>query len=249
MSSTKRRPKVKYDSRLAKQFGKACGEFNLLDGKDKILIPFDLSVPTICLGALLARKASKMPVHFTLVPIHLFSSPEPNPNTKAALDEIVHTFGISDEVTYRCVEQPDDQLALTKLFVSLAQELSCNKVALPDSLDYMDAVILKNMCVNGIFDGPAAHQVSKTESEEPIAIIRPMTYTRDHEIAKFGKDNEIESAPTGISISEDDAITICREALEMFPVDPSTNTYMNFFHSQFAVQRKYVGGSVEDEVM
>ena len=227
--------------RVAKQFGKAVGQFDLINGADKILVPVDLDHPSLSLLFWLHHKSRKMPQHFVSCPVYFHSDPTPSPDLVSYLTE----YAQKQEATiqFRQCSQPENKAALLKMYINTAIELQCNKVALVDSLDYITAMILNNMCTQGQFEGPPVKQEVKVESEtgvQNITIIRPFAFLTDDEIEEFASKSELPNTPSGVHIAEDPSLSICRAAIQHV-LDESSNTRMNMFKSQYAIQRKYMG--------
>lgn len=233
--------------RVAKQFGKAVGQFDLLQGTDKVLVPIDADYPSMSMLYWLHHKTRKMPIHFQIIPVHFYSTPEPSSVTMEILDR----FAKKHETTIQSKQITNTSFSdeLHKFYVEAAIEFKCNKIALDDSLDYIDAKIIDNMCTHGIFDGPTVKQFLPQQN---ITIIRPFAFLTDSEISGFASQSEIPNAPTGVHIAEEPSMAIARQAIQHL-LDESSNTRMNIFNSQYSIQKKYIGigdgstGSIENE--
>lgn len=234
--------------RFARQFGKACGDFNIVDPADHFLIPVDSDYPHLALLHWMNYKTTKMPQHFKITLVHFHDTPEPNPETVECLKKEASKRKLNIE--FKKVEKPADSAQYYKILVEAAIEMGCNKVAIPDSLDFCDATILTNMSKKGMFDGLSIVQPVKINDSTPeVSLTRPFCYLADNEIEKFGQGSEFLNKPTGIVLEEDPYMNTARLALIDMIRDYS-NVRMNFFHSQFAIQKKYIGtgeGELHDD--
>lgn len=218
-----------------KLFGKACAEFKLIDGTDTVLVPFDLTGPSCGLLFWLNFKSRRILVHFKIIPVYFFHGEKPNETILNELNHFCQNLSLNLEV--RSVIQPRNQSELYSIYVDAAKELQCNKIALTDSLNYLNQTLLLNMCCNASFDCPALLQNIPSTN---IFIIRPFGLLTDAQISTVSKGNNYPENPTAISIPPDPSLKICKAAIDHLLV-PSTNISMNLFHSQFTVQRHYIG--------
>lgn len=225
--------------RFARQFGKACGDYNIVDPADHFLIPVDCDYAHVSMLHWMQYKTTKMPQHFQITLVHFYDTPEPNTETAEYLKEEADKRKLKLE--FKKVEKPADSCQYYKMLVETAIELGCNKVTLPDSLDFCDATILTNMCKKGMFDGLSIVQPVKLNDTAPeVSLTRPFCYLADHEIEKYGQGSEFPNKPTGIILEEEPYMKTARLAL-IDMIRDYTNVRMNFFHSQFAIQKKYIG--------
>ena len=70
-----------------------------------------------------------------------------------------------------------------------------------------------------------------------VLLTRPFCYANDNEIENFAKECKYENEPSGVLIPEDSFISIARKGLNEFYTE-STNVRLNFFKSQFTIQKK-----------
>ena len=236
--------------RFARQFGRACGDFDICnnDGVDHFLIPFDHDVQHQMLLHWINYKTTKMPNHFKITAVHFYDTDEPNQQTVTALNEFCAARK-NLPIVYKKVTRPETAVAYNTMLVETAVELGCNKIALPDSLDFMNCTILKNMALEGCFNGLSVVQTVKLNDQSPpVKITRPFCYCSDEEIAKFGEALGFVDKPTGIRIEPEEFMEVAKRGLDLLKGE-STNVDMNIFHSQFSIQKKYLmtGGEEEDK--
>ncbi|OHT03942.1 hypothetical protein TRFO_28729 [Tritrichomonas foetus] len=234
---------MKKFTRFKRQIGKASADFEMIQNGDKFLIPIDTDYPHLSLAAFFQQKNIVLPDSKPLCIIHFHSSEEPSSETVDYLDK----FCAKRKITYSCkkVENVTSRTLYKKVLIDTALEFECNKIALPDSLDYLDASILSNMAFNAVFTGPSVIEKVETDGQT-VTFIRPFCYLTDEEIEKLGEVNEFPNAPTGIRISENEEMAIARRAMNHF-LDGTSNIRMNFFNAQSNIQKKYIGNGDNEE--
>lgn len=242
MAPKKSKAGSKIIKRFAKLFGRGCGDFDIVnnDGSDHFLVPIDCDYTKQSLLHWLHYKTTKVPNHFRLTPIFIYEGEEPDAETVQYLNEFVKRYGL--EIVYRrATADPSDPAACNRMLVDFALEFGCNKVALAENLDHLNAVILANMAQNARFDGcDVCQHVRPYEDRAEVQLVRPFCYVDDGAVRAFAELKEFANRPTGFAPAEDPLLAVCRESIDML-VDECSNVRMNFFHSQFCVQRKYIG--------
>ena len=190
-----------------------------------------------------------MPNHFIVHPVYFYDSPEPNTDSINQLTEFVNALGFLSLQTIK-VDSPLNQNQIIRSYLKVAESLECRRIVLDDTMDYLDAAILCNMCINADFSGPSVHQTVKhsTDPQKVISIIRPFCYITDKDIETFGSKMEFPNTPTGAHAPENSAMSICRSAMADFGEYQGSNARRKIFDSQFAVQRKYVGDGIQDDL-
>lgn len=229
--------------RFGRQFSKALVDFQMIEVGDKILIPIDSDFSHLSLVSCLLKKSTTMEPQVPIVVIYFFSSEDPSKNTI----DYLNTFCTNKKlklITIKVEDQKKTQFEYKKLLINAAIEYQCNKIALPDSLDFFDANIISNMAFHGVFDGPSTIETVSNDKNQNITFIRPFCYITDDEITKFGTINKFLNSSTGIQIEDDELVKVSREGISLL-IDDLTNIRMNIFNSQFNVQKKYIGGGTE----
>lgn len=242
--------KIPGGKHFAKKFGNACGDFNIFnnEGLDHFLLPLDLDYADQTLLYWVHYKTTKIPKHFQVTTVHFHSSDTPNEHTISALSELCQKLSVPFKI--KKVDQPENKNQYLQILVQTASEYGCNKIAIPDSLDFLNAFLLTNMAKSGIFSGASITQemhLTPDPTSPTVLLTRPFCYVGDDDIEKFAKECEFENNPTGITVAEDPYMATARQGIKGLISDFS-NVRMNFFHSQFSIQKKYMGIG-EDKVL
>ena len=225
--------------RVRKMFGKGCGEFRLINPSDKILIPIDADLPTQTLAACVFIKAKKMPEKPSMLLIHFFKGGSVDDQTKAILDEFLSKCPM--DIIYEHHDPVSERKELLNVYVEAAIKNDCNKIAIPDTINFIDATILATMCTDGVFNGQDIAQHVQLSPDQPdITIIRPFCYMEDKDIVNFARKNELKEHPTAIYVEEENAVKAARNAIQIV-YSEAANINMNIFKSQFVIQDKYLG--------
>ena len=220
---------------FAKKFGQACGDFDIVnnDGVDTFLVPVDLDFPHQTLLHWIHYKTTKSPKHFKVVAVHF--------HTGEVKSEIVDHFTEYCENrkiafhTKKVDNAPTTKDDYYKILADEAKSCGCNKIAIPESLDYLNALLLTTMSKKGLFSCP-----SPVQDFDGVLITRPFCYASDEDISKFGVGSKFQNTPSAISVREDPFMAVARRGITELISDYS-NVRMNFFHAQFSVQQKYIG--------
>lgn len=230
--------------RFWRQFNKAITDFQMLNTDDKILIPIDSDFSHLSLISCLLKKSLNMEPKIPLTIVHFYDQEIPQKNTIDYLESFCKNKKLLLKAK-KATLQKKCQIEYKKLLIDAAIENNCNKIAVPDSLDFFDSCIISNMAFQGVFDGPSpVENIQIPEKDYNITIIKPLCYITDEEIIKFGESSEFLNIPTGIKIEEDELIKYSHEGLSLL-LDDLSNIRMNLFNSQFNVQKKYIGGGSE----
>jgi hypothetical protein len=231
--------------RFCRQFGRACAKFKLIEVTDHFLVPIDADYPHLSLIFGLQKRCDRGAAAGSLPPpicaVHFYSSAEPVLETI----DYLSSFCAQRKISFgtRRIEPPQDVAELNRIYYDAAIENNCQRVALPDSVDYLGATILTNMSLHGIFSGPSICDTVQMSPDLPqVTFIRPCCLLADSEIAKFGVDSGFRNAPTGFMLEEHPFMQVARQAIDHMVMD-SNNVKLNVFNAQFHVQKKYVGAS------
>ena len=230
---------MKIAKRFARLFGQACGDFQIIkeDGTDDFMIPLDCDYLSLCLLHWLCYKNTKEINQFRITAIHFYETEEADSETYQYLSEFCNRLKI--KIIFKKVIKPHDRTMFNQILVDAAEELGCNKIVLGDNLDFLNAVLLTNMC-NGRFVCNSVVEMLKSG----IYFVRPFCYLNNHEIQLFATQKGFPNRPTGISIKEDPFMETAHKAIEMLRLE-SANVKLNFFKSQFCVRSKYIGTGEE----
>jgi hypothetical protein len=233
-------------TRFMRQFNRACAEFKICEGTTQFLVPVDADGPHLCLLCALQKRSDRSCQHLPTVPVravHLYSDNHPAPQTVSFLDKFCAEHNIPFSV--QRVEPPSCRAHLSYIYQSVALALGTDRVAVKDSLDYIDATILSNMAFEGIFTGPSVcEQVQCIPDRPAITIVRPFCLLTDEEIQKTATGCGFPNAATGMRLVEEPFMEPARRALSHMLADG--NVRLNFFNAQFKVEKKYVGCGTAD---
>jgi hypothetical protein len=226
-------------SRFCRQFNRACAAFKILEGPNHFLVPLDADYAHLSLLISL-QKRSERDSQSSLKAVYLHTTDQPDPSTISFL---------SDFCTQRSLpfaacraDPPADRPHLKRIYCETALAFGATKVALIDSLDYLDATILSSMAFQGVFAAPSVCEVFQS-GEAAITFVRPLCLLTDEEIACAGRSCGFPNAPTGILLPEEPFMQPARTAIAHMLFD--CNVRLNFFNAQFKIEKKYVGGGTE----
>jgi hypothetical protein len=232
-------------SRFCRQFRGACARFQLVDPSDCFLVPIDADHPRQLLVFGLIKRcdrpSSSPPAPPPIHAVHFYSTDSPVPATVNYLQTFCRTRRVAFSV--QKIDQPRDKADLHRIYYETAIAHNCQKVALPDSEDFIAAAILTKMSLTGVFGGPPiCEPIQLGPDQPPVTFIRPFCLLTDGELAKSGTDNRFLNAPTGVNVLEDPFMAVAKSALDCMSFD-TNNVRRNIFNAQFKIQKKYVGAN------
>ncbi|OHT00752.1 hypothetical protein TRFO_32433 [Tritrichomonas foetus] len=233
---------------FAKKFGQACGDFDIVnnDGVDRFLVPIDWDYPLQTLLHWMHYKTTKIPKHFKIVAVHFHSSEEADSSLLKYFSEYCEKRSI--EFHSKKVANPADRSEYLSLLVKTANEYNCNKVAVPDSIDFLNAQLITNMSLSGFFSCASINQKMRVSDGSPEVIVtRPFCYASDDDIQKYAIGSKFENNPSGIFLKEEIFMDVARKGIEML-ISNYSNVRMNLFHSQYSIQQKYIGIGEDHEL-
>lgn len=230
--------------RFSRQIGKTLIDFPMLKEGDTYLIPIDTDSAHLSLVAFMQLKNHVINNSKPMNIIYFHS----NDNIPNDTIEYLTKFCQKRKIDYTSRKiLAKDRESFKKILINTAIELNCNKIVLPDSLDFLDATILSNMSFNGIFNGISIIEDILIENKK-VTIVRPFCCITDEEINQLGQLNNFPNTPTGITFPEDDNLKTARQAIQNL-LDGTSNIKMNFFNSQFNIQKKYIGTGDNSEAI
>lgn len=221
-------------NRFARQFGRACGDYNLILPADIILLPLDTTYDSLALLHWIHYKSTKTPQHFEIIPIYFYCTDEPNDFAQNFLIDFCSKKNL--QLQSRKIPKQNSHFSLLSLYANCCLELKCNKFAVSDCLDDLDSILLSNMATFGTSDIPNVIQ----QAIPGVFIIRPFAYLSKKEIEDFGSKNNFPNEISGQIIPNDPAIEIAKSALYHM-ADGNCNALFNVFHSLFDVRHLYLG--------
>lgn len=231
--------------RFSRQIGKTLIDFPMLEVGDTYLIPIDTDYSHLSLVAFMQLKNHVINNSKPMNIIYFYSTEKISNETTEYLNKFCQKRKI--EYSSRKI-LAENRESFKKILIDTAIELNCNKIVLPDSLDFLDATILSNMSFEGVFSGISVIENILIDDKK-IKIIRPFCCITDDEIQQLGQINNFPNNPTGVTFPEDDNLKLSRKAIQHL-LDGTSNIKMNFFNAQFNVQKKYIGiGEGESEAI
>ena len=197
------------EERLRRRFGRAVGQYRLIEDGDHILVGLSGGKDSLCLLELLARRSRIQRPQFTVealhvrmenihyetdttylqdfcqrleVPLHIVTTsinPPPSARPEGAL---------SSERTLHIQPKPPCFLCSwqrRKQLFNLAQQLGCNKIALGHHQDDIIHTALMNLTFQGHFSTmPALLRMRKM----PLTIIRPLCLCAEDDIRAYAEE-------------------------------------------------------------
>lgn len=230
--------------RFSRQIGKTLTDFPMLKEGDIYLIPIDTDHAHLSLTAFMQLKNHVINNSKPMNIIYFYS----NENIPDETTDYLTKFCQKRKIDYSTRKiNAEDRESFKKILIDTAIELNCNKIVLPDSLDFLDGTILSNMSFGGVFDGISIIE-DVSVGDKKVTIIRPFCCITDEEIHQLGELNNFPNNPTGITFPESENLKTSRRAIQRL-LDGTSNIKMNFFNAQFNIQKKYIGTGDESETI
>lgn len=183
---------------LSKKIGKAITDYNMIDEGDRIMVAVSGGKDSLSLLRILEHRRSFVPVRYEVIAAHIDMGY--NCLQTAALKKYFKKNGyeyyikktgvlkgkkISDINCFWC------SWNRRKALFELADKLGCRKIALGHHKDDIIETILLNL----FFNGEISTMRPKQELfKGKIAIIRPLAYAEEKEVARFSRENHFPHA-------------------------------------------------------
>lgn len=185
---------MKTEHIIRKKIGKAIGDYNLINDKDRILVGISGGKDSWTLWHFLNILQRKAPVNYELIPFTLFT--ESTLEHKSEFEEVIEKrFNCRLESKYIPLNKIfEEKNQKDKIPCSLcsrlrrgyiykaAEELGVNKIALGHHLDDFVETVLLNMFHNGILKGMGVKYMT---DKKDFVVIRPMIYLKEKIIKNF----------------------------------------------------------------
>ncbi|EAX91428.1 hypothetical protein TVAG_484420 [Trichomonas vaginalis G3] len=224
---------------IKKKSAMTCSEFHLFDLNDKVIIPIDADGKKLPLACWMHFKAEKTKPKIPLLAIHFYSTPHPDPQTKLILDEFCNKYKL--DIKYVHHKEVTNRDELYNMYIEQAMIQGYNKIAIPDTIEAINAAMLAKMCDEGVLDAPDPKQEFQINDNTSIYLIRPFCYCSNKNIEEYAQKNSFKVHPGGINPPNENSLDASTDALNIL-YKFSPNVSVNFFHSQFHVEEKYLGG-------
>lgn len=185
----------KIHRRITTRFGRACGDFDLLQEGDRILVCLSGGKDSYTLLTMLQEAQAKLPFEFSLVAFHLDQKQPGYPAgiMSAYLADQGVEWLVTEEDTYSLVREklandatPCSMCSRLRrgIIYAVAQEYGCNKIALGHHRDDSLETLLLNLFHAGQIQAmPAKYRTDDGRFE----VIRPLLYVAEDDIEVFAQ--------------------------------------------------------------
>ena len=185
--------------RIQRRFGRAIGQYRLIDDGDHILVGLSGGKDSLCLLELLARRSRIQRPQFTVEALHVRMENVSYETDTTYLQHFCDELGVPLHIITTSF---DSQLSANnpqfkqkppcflcswqrrKQLFNLAQQLGCNKIALGHHQDDIIKTALMNLTFQGQFSTmPALLRMRKM----PLTIIRPLCLVEEADIRTYAE--------------------------------------------------------------
>lgn len=229
---------------ISTKIGKAIGDYNLIEEKDKILIAVSGGKDSLTLLKLLKERQRWSPVKYEILCAHI--------ETDFHCLSCIHTEtleSIFKEAQVQCIFKKikvlDEDKKTScfwcswnrrKALFEIAKSHGCNKVALGHHKDDIIETTLLNLFFQGEFSSMNPRQELFNGK---IAIIRPLCHVEEEAIKKYAKENNFPSKLCKCPFSEDSKRKYVKELIrDLGTHTPSIKT--NIYKSIRRVKQDYL---------
>lgn len=235
------------NKRLRNQITNACEEFSLVEEGDKIMVGLSGGKDSLTLVNFLSEMAEKMENKFKVIAAHIKFT-----NLPYGIDaEYLEKFCADRKVEYHLIEDAIrdghvgngtcvhcSRYRRAKL-MEMCRVFGCNKLALGHHLDDIVATLLMSMTHHGRFSGMACKlTITVGESNYPLTLIRPLSYTPENDIIQFCKENEYQPAKCRCPWGDTGTRSKTRQAVDMIVAGLGEEARRNIFKSQFHIAHR-----------
>ena len=195
------------EEKLWKTFNKALGQYQLIDGDDKILVGLSGGKDSLCLLEFLARRSKVHVPHFTVEALHVRMENIYYETDTTYLQSFCDRLGVPLRIVTTSFNADVSPLTShpsplkvkpacflcswqrRKQLFNIAQELGCTKIALGHHQDDLLHTALMNLTFQGQFSTmPAKLKMKKM----PLTIIRPLCLCQEADIRQYAEQQHYE---------------------------------------------------------
>jgi tRNA(Ile)-lysidine synthase TilS/MesJ len=182
--------------RIQRRFGRAVGQYGLIDNGDRILVGLSGGKDSLCLLELLARRSRIQRPQFTVEALHVRMENISYETDTSYLQHFCDELGVPLHVVTTSFVPSDKKPPCflcswqrRKQLFNLAQQLNCNKIALGHHQDDIIHTALMNLTFQGQFSTmPALLRMQKM----PLTIIRPLCLVEEADIRTYAEEQGYE---------------------------------------------------------
>lgn len=182
--------------RIQRRFGRAVGQYGLIDDGDRILVGLSGGKDSLCLLELLARRSRIQRPQFTVEALHARMENISYETDTSYLQHFCDELGVPLHVVTTSFVPSDKKPPCflcswqrRKQLFNLAQQLNCNKIALGHHQDDIIHTALMNLTFQGQFSTmPALLRMQKM----PLTIIRPLCLVEEADIRTYAEEQGYE---------------------------------------------------------
>ena len=182
------------EARITKRFHKACAEYGLLRDGDHVLIGVSGGKDSLALVELLGRRARVHVPSFRVSAVHVRVRERDYQTDTSYLEQFCAEAGVKLYIVDTEIGTVDGQKRAAdnpcflcswyrrKAMFDLAQQLSCNKIALGHHRDDLEETFLMNL----LFQGAVATIPPRLQMDKmPLEMIRPLCLVSESDLMEY----------------------------------------------------------------
>lgn len=238
---------IRLRTRLTKRFHKACADYGLIGDNDHVLVGVSGGKDSLALVEFLGKRAQVYVPRFRVTAVYVRLKERSYQSDIEYLQRFcagVHVPFVVRDTEIGAEEKKDPCFLCSwyrrKALFDVAQELSCNKIALGHHKDDIVETLLMNLIFQGsIGTIPPLLQMEKM----PIQMIRPLCMMEEREIARYaelsGYEKQIKACPLEKESSRTEMKALLKQLEKLNPnVRDSIWGAMENIKAEYLPQRK-----------
>lgn len=201
----------KLSKRLHREVGQAIADFNMIEDGDKVMVCMSGGKDSYAMLDILMNLQKRAPIRFEIVAVNLDQKQPGFPEHVLPdyLTKVGVPFRIEEQDTYSVVKRvvPEGKTTCSLcsrlrrgILYRVATELGCTKIALGHHRDDMLQTLFMNMFFGSKLKGMPPKLV--TDNGEHV-VIRPMTYCREQDLARYAEHREFPIIPCNLCGSQE----------------------------------------------